>query len=65
MGVLRLLIGFAIAVGMTGAWILLALLVMAISLYIAKLVPLTGDGSRRLARKPDLDSSADYTDYAD
>ena len=42
MGVLRVLIGFAVAVGMTGAWILLALVVMAVSLYIAKLVPLSG-----------------------
>jgi hypothetical protein len=42
MGVLRLLAGLAMAVGMTGAWILLALVVMAVSLYIARLVPLTG-----------------------
>ena len=42
MGLLRLLAGLLMAVGMTGAWILLALMVMAVSLYIAKLVPLTG-----------------------
>ncbi len=42
MGVLRLLAGLAMAIGMTGAWILLALVVMAVSLYIARLVPLTG-----------------------
>jgi hypothetical protein len=42
MGLLRLLAGLLMAVGMTGAWILLALVVMAVSLYIARLVPLTG-----------------------
>jgi hypothetical protein len=42
MGALRVLAGLAMAIGMTGAWILLALLVMGISLYIAKLFPLTG-----------------------
>jgi len=41
-GALRLLAGFVVAIGMTGAWIVLALVVMAVSLYIARLVPLTG-----------------------
>jgi hypothetical protein len=41
-GLLRLLAGLLVAVGITGAWILLALVVMAVSLYIARLVPLTG-----------------------
>jgi hypothetical protein len=30
------------AAGMTGAWIVLACLVMVVSLYLARLVPLTG-----------------------
>jgi hypothetical protein len=42
MGVLRLLAGFVVALGMTGAWMLLACAVMAVSLYIARLVPLAG-----------------------
>jgi hypothetical protein len=42
MGILRLLAGFVIAIGMTGAWMLLACLVMLVSLYIARLVPLSG-----------------------
>jgi hypothetical protein len=44
---LRLLAGLAMAVAMTCAWILLALLVMAVSLYIARLVPLTGTRTRK------------------
>ncbi len=47
MGVVRVLIGFAVAMGMTAAWILLACLVMAISLYIARLIPLSGRKSRK------------------
>jgi hypothetical protein len=46
MGIIRLLAGLAVAIGMTGAWILLALVVMAVSLYIARLVPLTGKRRR-------------------
>ena len=42
MGVLRVVAGLVMAIGMTGAWILLALVVMAVSLYIARLVPLAG-----------------------
>jgi hypothetical protein len=42
MGILRVLAGLVVAVGMTGGWILLVLVVMAASLYIARLVPLTG-----------------------
>lgn len=42
MGVVRVLAGLAVAVGMTGAWMLLACVVMMLSLYIARLVPLTG-----------------------
>jgi hypothetical protein len=42
MSLLRLFAGLLVAVGMTGAWILLALVVMAVSLYLAKLVPLAG-----------------------
>jgi hypothetical protein len=46
MGVLRVLEGLAIAVGMTGAWLLLACAIMGVSLYIARLVPLTGRRKR-------------------
>ena len=42
MGLLRVLAGLAMAIGMTGAWMLLALVVAAVTLYILKLVPLTG-----------------------
>ena len=42
MGVFRLLAGLVVAVGITGAWMLLACVVMAVSLYIARLVPLSG-----------------------
>jgi hypothetical protein len=42
MGALRVLAGLAAAIGMTGAWMLLACAVMLVSLYIARLVPLTG-----------------------
>jgi cytochrome c oxidase subunit IV len=42
MGILRVLAGLVVAIGMTGAWIRLALAVMAVSLYIARLVPMTG-----------------------
>ena len=42
MGVFRLLAGLVVAVGMAGAWMLLACVVMAVSLYIARLIPLTG-----------------------
>lgn len=42
MGVVRVLAGFVVAIGMTGAWILLACVVMLLSLYIARLVPLAG-----------------------
>ncbi len=50
MSLLRLLAGLLMAVGMTGAWILLALVVMAVSLYIARLVPLTGRSSSAAGR---------------
>jgi hypothetical protein len=46
MGVLRVLAGFAIAAGVAGGWILLAIIVMGVSLYIARLVPLTGRRKR-------------------
>jgi hypothetical protein len=42
MGVIRVLAGFVIAVGMAGAWMFLACVVMLASLYIARFVPLTG-----------------------
>jgi hypothetical protein len=42
MGVLRVLAGLAVAIGMTGAWILLACVVAVVTLYIARLVPMTG-----------------------
>jgi hypothetical protein len=45
--VLRLLAGFVVAIGMTGAWMLLACAVMAVSLFIARLVPLAGKRRRR------------------
>ena len=51
MGVLRVLAGFAIAAGMTAAWVLLAIIVMGVSLYIARLVPLTGRRKRAGATK--------------
>ena len=47
MSLLRLLAGLLMAVGMTGAWILLALVVMAVSLYLARLVPLAGKSRAR------------------
>jgi hypothetical protein len=46
MGVLRVVVGLAVAIGMTGAWVLLACAIMAVSLYIARLVPLTGRRKR-------------------
>jgi hypothetical protein len=46
LGVVRLLIGVLAAVGMTAAWILLAIVVMGVSLYIARLVPLAGKHRR-------------------
>jgi hypothetical protein len=39
---LRVFVGFVAAIGMTGAWMLLAIVVMGICLYIARLVPLAG-----------------------
>jgi hypothetical protein len=42
MGLIRLLVGLLVAVGMTGAWMLLACAVMAVSLWVARLFPLTG-----------------------
>ena len=42
MSALRLLAGLAMAIGMTGAWMLLAIAVMVVCLYIARLVPLAG-----------------------
>ena len=42
MGIVRLLAGLFVALGMTGAWILLACVVAAVTLYVARLVPLTG-----------------------
>ena len=42
MGVVRVLAGFFVAIGMAGAWLLLAIVVMVVSLYIARLVPLAG-----------------------
>jgi hypothetical protein len=46
MGVLRVLGGLAVAVGMTAVWVLLACATMGVSLYIARLVPLTGRRKR-------------------
>jgi hypothetical protein len=40
--VLHVLGAFVVAIGMTGAWMLLACAVMAVSLYVARLVPLAG-----------------------
>ena len=48
MGALRVLVGFVVALGMTGAWMLLACVVMALSLYVARLVPLAGKRRRRV-----------------
>jgi hypothetical protein len=45
-GALRVLVGLAAAVGMTAAWVLLACAIMGVSLYIARLVPLTGRRKR-------------------
>ena len=45
-GALRVLEGVAVAVGMTGGWVLLACAIMGVSLYIARLVPLTGRRKR-------------------
>jgi hypothetical protein len=45
-GALRVLVGLATAVGMTVAWVLLACAIMGVSLYIARLVPLTGRRKR-------------------
>ena len=42
MSIFRVIAGLVVAIGMTGAWMLLACLVMAVSLYIARLVPLAG-----------------------
>jgi hypothetical protein len=47
MGVIRVLVGFAIAMGITVAWILFACLVMGISLYVSRLIPLGGRESRK------------------
>jgi hypothetical protein len=45
-GALRVVVGLAVAVGMTGVWLLLAIAIMGVSLYIARLVPLTGRRKR-------------------
>ena len=55
-GALRLLAGLLMAVGMTGAWMLLACLVMVVCLYIARLVPMTG--RRKPLRRSEIDKSA-------
>jgi hypothetical protein len=47
-GVFRVLLGFVVAIGITGAWMLLACAVMAVSLYVARLVPLAGKRRRRV-----------------
>jgi hypothetical protein len=52
MGVLRVFAGFVVAIAMTGAWMLLACLVMAVSLYIARLVPLAGRHKSRARIDP-------------
>jgi hypothetical protein len=41
-GIVRVLTGLAVAIGVTGAWILLACVVAGVTLYIARLVPMTG-----------------------
>ena len=46
MGVIRLLGGLVAALVAAGTWMLLACAVMVVSLYLARLVPLTG------SRKP-------------
>ena len=43
MGIVRVIAGLVVAIGMTGAWMLLACAVMAVSLYVARLVPLAGN----------------------
>lgn len=45
-GTLRVLVGLVAAVGMTAAWLLLAIAIMGVSLYLARLVPLTGRRKR-------------------
>jgi hypothetical protein len=57
MGVLRVFAGFVVAIAMTGAWMLLACLVMAVSLYIARLVPLAGRHKPRPHRQHDSGST--------
>jgi hypothetical protein len=56
MSVLRVLAGFAMAAAMTGACILLAVVVMGVSLYIARLVPLTGRRRRSKSQGSNLKS---------
>ena len=47
MAIVRVLVGLAIAIGMTGVWMLLACAVMGISLCLARLVPLAGKHRRQ------------------
>jgi hypothetical protein len=47
-GVLRVLSGLVVAIGMTGAWMLLACVVAALTLYLARLVPLAGRRKPRI-----------------
>jgi hypothetical protein len=49
MGVVRVLVGFAVAIGMTVAWILFACAMMGITLYITRLIPLSG---RKPGKRP-------------
>ena len=49
----RVIVAFLIAAAMTAGWLLFAVLVMGVSLYFAKLVPLTGwrRRSERISRR--------------
>jgi hypothetical protein len=51
MGVLRVLAGVAMALSMTAAWMLLAVLVALVTLYLTKLVPLAGMRRRPTGRR--------------
>jgi len=41
-GLIRLIGGFAIAALFTAAWVAIACLVMLVSLYVTRIVPMTG-----------------------
>ena len=50
-GVFRVIVGLLVAAAMTAGWLLFAVVVMGVSLYFAKVVPLTG-WRRRSERIP-------------